>query len=64
MVLIAPRPTGPGSAARAGVAAGVWLGVRLQLLAALLVTSVAGLAVLSHQVWIYIWTFLSCQVLI
>lgn len=37
---------------RAGVAAGVWLGVRLQLLAALLVASVAGLAVLSHQGWL------------
>ena len=33
----------------AGVAAGVWLGVRLQLLGALLVSSVAGLAVATHE---------------
>ena len=39
----------PRTHARAGVAAGVWLGVRLQLLAALLVTSVAGLAVAARQ---------------
>ena len=32
-----------------GVAAGVWLGIRLQLLAALVVASVAALAVASHQ---------------
>ena len=39
----------PRTHARAGVAAGVWLGVRLQLLAALLVTSVAVLAVAACQ---------------